>query len=192
MKFIAALIATAAAVRDEDMQMTGDFDMPAVDLPALSMAAQEIADIEDFTAGDLALLAELPHEDLIALGMYCMWDEDACADNFDEIVSDACWGEGEAAAGCEVLGGMYEEVAARFETMFPGSGSGSGSETEGSGSGSETEGSGSGSETEGSGSGSETEGCGSGSETEGSGSGSETEGSGSGSESWSDVGTSDW
>ena len=183
MKFIAALIATAAAVRDEDIQMPADFEMPTVDLPALSAAAQGIADIEDFTAGDLALLATLPHEDLIALGMYCMWVEDACADNFDEIVSDACWGEGEAAAGCEVLGGMYEEVAARFETMFPGSGSGSGSETEGSGSGSETEGSGSGSETEG---------CGSGSETEGSGSGSETEGSGSGSESWSDVGTSDW
>ena len=45
MKFIAALIATAAAVREDEIQYDADFDMPAVDLPALSEAAQGIADI---------------------------------------------------------------------------------------------------------------------------------------------------
>ena len=36
MKFTAALIATAAAVRDDDWQLDADFDMPAIELPALT------------------------------------------------------------------------------------------------------------------------------------------------------------
>ena len=73
MKFIAALIATAAAVRDEDMQYDGgmDMEMPAFDLPQLSEAAELIAGIEDFTVDDLAALGDLPHDELVDLGVWC-------------------------------------------------------------------------------------------------------------------------
>ena len=56
MKFIAALIATAAAVKDDEIQMDGGLDLQYSDLSA---AAQAFADIQDFTVEDIAGLAGL-------------------------------------------------------------------------------------------------------------------------------------
>ena len=58
-------------------------------------------------------------------------EEDACAENFDDIVDAACWGEAPPVPGCEVIEIIWKDFDMSWsDSNSEGSGSGSG---EGSG-----------------------------------------------------------
>ena len=94
MKFTAALIATAAAVKTHDDQWDAELSM-LFDLPTLTAAAQALADTPVADASTIADIAALSPEEAVDLALWCTIKEDECAGNFEEVVGAACFPENE-------------------------------------------------------------------------------------------------
>ena len=93
MKFIATLIATAAAVKTHDDQWDADLDF--LEAPTLTDAAQALADLDVADASTLEGIAALPLDEAVDLALWCTIKEDECAGNFEEVVGAACFPENE-------------------------------------------------------------------------------------------------
>ena len=128
MKFIAALIATAAAVKTHDDQWDADLDF---ELPALTAAAQALADTAVADESTLAGIADLTPEEALDLALWCTVKE-SCADNFEEVYADACLvdNEDDRHSACDAIEEMMYGLEDLFEILEDGASdfdSGSGS-----------------------------------------------------------------
>ena len=122
MKFIAALIATAAAVKQDNMQREIEIGLG---LPTLTPVARALADTKVADASTIAGIAALAPEEAVDLAHWCML-ENACADNFVDIVVGLCYPvDGtDPLPECDAIYDMYDGLADRLELLgyFEGSG----------------------------------------------------------------------
>ena len=95
MKFTAALIATAAAVKTHDDQWDADLS-ELFDLPTLTAAADALAHTAVVDETVIADIAALSPEEAVDLALWCTIKEDACASNFEEVVGQVCMGDEDA------------------------------------------------------------------------------------------------
>ena len=126
MKFIAALIATAAAVKQDNMQREIEIGLG---LPTLTPVARALADTKVADASTIAGIAALAPEEAVDLAQWCML-ENTCADNFVDIFIGLCYPvDGtDPLPECGAIDDMYDGLADRLEPLgyFEGSGSDNG------------------------------------------------------------------
>ena len=124
MKFIAALIATAAAVKTHDDQWEADPADLGLESPTLTAAAQALADTRVADVSTLEGIAALSLEEAVDLALWCTL-EDACANNFEEVVTAACFPDDgtDPLPECKAVGAMMYGLEDVFEMAYAGSSS---------------------------------------------------------------------
>ena len=111
MKFATALLSAASAMKLSDHDLS-DYQLE------LAMEAP--------TVDVLHALGALTHEELMDIGMACTFNEDLCADGWEEFMESYC-GDGQDPA-CRKMGMVFEHLAAMHEGEGSDDGTGSGGE----------------------------------------------------------------